>query len=128
MATSSQSLPYPNYETTDITSSMKAWKQSLDPNKSSEIRFLGDPSGTFMKAFDTEFDSAKVFGQNRSKRYAVTVEDGLVKEVFIEPDNTGVVGKFTDRPCLHFASGILPLQSTSMKTCQLTGSQFSLLR
>lgn len=76
---------------------MKAWGESLDANKSSNIRFLGDPSGAFTKAFDTEFDSAKVFGQNRSKRYAVTVEDGKVKDVFIEPDNTGVVGKSTDR-------------------------------
>jgi peroxiredoxin 5 len=71
---------------------MKAWGESLDASKSSTIRFLGDPSGAFTRAFDTEFDSAKVFGQNRSKRYAVTVENGKVKDVFIEPDNTGVVG------------------------------------
>jgi peroxiredoxin len=72
---------------------MKAWSESLDPTKASKIRFLGDPSGAFTRALDTEFDSAKVFGQNRSKRYAVTIQDGRVKEVFIEPDNTGVDGK-----------------------------------
>jgi peroxiredoxin 5 len=74
---------------------MKAWGETLDANKSSSIRFLGDPSGAFTKALDTEFDSAKVFGQNRSKRYAVTVESGKVKDVFIEPDNTGVNGQST---------------------------------
>lgn len=74
---------------------MKAWSESLDADKSSNIRFLGDPSGAFTKAFDVEFESAKVFGHNRSKRYAVTVENGKVKDVFIEPDNTGVVGEST---------------------------------
>ena len=72
---------------------MKAWGESLDPDKSSNIRFLADPSGAFTRAFDMEFESAQTFGQNRSKRYAVTVENGLVKDVFVEPDNTGVTGK-----------------------------------
>ncbi len=79
---------------------MKAWAETLDADKSSKIRFLGDPSGAFTKAFDTEFESAKIFGQDRSKRYAVTVENGKVKDVFIEPDNTGVDGKSADRPFL----------------------------
>ena len=79
---------------------MKAWSESLDANKSSHIRFLADPSGAFARALDTEFDSAKVFGQNRSKRYAITIENGRVKDVYIEPDNTGVVGK----PCNHLLS------------------------
>jgi peroxiredoxin len=93
-----------------MTSSMKAWKATLDPTKSSKIRFLGDPAGTFMRAFDTEFECAKIFGQNRSKRYAVTMEDGLVKEVYIEPDNTGVVGKSAGRPSLSSTNGVPPLQ------------------
>lgn len=73
---------------------MKAWGESLDPDRSSNIRFLADPSGAFTRAFDTEFESARTFGQNRSKRYAVTVDNGLVKDVFIEPDNTGVNGEW----------------------------------
>lgn len=40
------------------------------------------------------FDSTSVFGNQRSKRYALTVENGKVKEAFIEPDNTGVNGMF----------------------------------
>lgn len=91
---------FPPTQTPTISSSwlpnpsMKAWGASLDAEKSSKIRFLGDPSGAFTRALDTEFDSVKIFGQNRSKRYVVTVEDGKVKEVFIEPDNTGVNGEF----------------------------------
>ncbi len=72
---------------------MKAWRESFDTKQSNRIRFLADPTGAFTRALDTEFDSAKVFGQNRSKRYAITIENGRVKDVFIEPDNTGVVGK-----------------------------------
>jgi peroxiredoxin 5 len=94
---------------------MKAWSQTLDPDKSSTIRFLGDPSGVFMRAFDTEFDSSKVFGQNRSKRYAVIMENGVVKDAFIEPDNTGVVGKSPDQPSLPLTNSIAPSQYTSMK-------------
>ena len=71
---------------------MKAWGKTLDARGDSAIRFLGDPSGAFTKALGVEFESAKVFGQNRSKRYALTVEDGKVKGVFVEPDNTGVNG------------------------------------
>lgn len=40
------------------------------------------------------FDSTSVFGNQRSKRYALTVENGKVTETFIEPDNTGVNGMY----------------------------------
>lgn len=60
---------------------------------SNQIRFLGDPTGKFSEALDVTFDSTSVFGNQRSKRYALTVENGKVTETFIEPDNTGVNGK-----------------------------------
>lgn len=85
---------------------MKAWATSLDADKSSKIRFLGDPSGAFTRAMDTEFESTKVFGQNRSKRYVATIEDGKVKKVFIEPDNTGVDGEL-----------VIPVSSASVPVC-----------
>ena len=50
---------------------MKAWGKTLDARGDSGIRFLGDLSGAFTKALGVEFESAKVFGQNRSKRYAL---------------------------------------------------------
>ncbi|KJX94297.1 AhpC/TSA family protein [Zymoseptoria brevis] len=69
---------------------MGAWAESLDADKKSGIRFLADPHAEFNKKLDTLFDSAAVFGQDRSKRYALVTEDGKVKSVHIEPDNTGV--------------------------------------
>ncbi|KAK3698785.1 hypothetical protein LTR37_016789 [Vermiconidia calcicola] len=69
---------------------MKAWGEGLDPEKKSGIRFLGDPSGQFTNSLDLAFDAAAIFGHARSKRYAIVVEDGKVKEAHVEPDNTGV--------------------------------------
>ena len=57
-----------------------------------QIRFLGDSSGKWTEALDLTFDSTAVFGNNRSKRYALVVEDGKVKEAHVEPDNTGLNG------------------------------------
>ncbi|KAL2057623.1 hypothetical protein ABVK25_002007 [Lepraria finkii] len=69
---------------------MKAWGATLDPTSKTNIRFLGDPSGQFTKDLDLTFDSAAIFGNNRSKRYALVVEDGKGKSAHVEPDNTGV--------------------------------------
>ena len=57
-----------------------------------QIRFLGDPSGQFTKHLDLTFESSAIFGNDRSKRYALVVEDGKVKSAHVEPDNTGVNG------------------------------------
>ncbi|KAF2134612.1 AhpC/TSA family protein [Dothidotthia symphoricarpi CBS 119687] len=69
---------------------MKAWGKVLDPSGSSGIRFIADPSLAFTKALDLSFDGAKIFGGDRSKRYALVIEDGAVKEAHVEPDNTGL--------------------------------------
>ncbi|EKG17641.1 hypothetical protein MPH_05090 [Macrophomina phaseolina MS6] len=69
---------------------MKAWGDVLDPTGKSGIRFIADPTGAFTKALDLSFDSRAIFGNERSKRYALVVEDGKVKEAHVEPDNTGV--------------------------------------
>ncbi|KAI9787027.1 MAG: hypothetical protein M1835_002873 [Candelina submexicana] len=68
----------------------KAWGLTLDPDQKSGVRFLGDPSGKFTEALDLAFDGTAVFGGNRSKRYALVIEDGKVKEAHVEPDNTGL--------------------------------------
>lgn len=60
---------------------------------SSQVRFLGDPTGKFTEALDLSFDGTTIFGNHRSKRYALLVEDGKVKEAFVEPDNTGLNGR-----------------------------------
>lgn len=91
--------------------STKAWAKTLDPNGSSgvraelsmsleygteliypQIRFLADPNLKFTNALDLAFDGTAVFGGPRSKRYALVVEDGVVKEAHVEPDNTGLDG------------------------------------
>jgi peroxiredoxin len=38
------------------------------------------------------FDGTAIFGGPRSKRYALVLEDGKVKEIHAEPDNTGLDG------------------------------------
>jgi len=68
----------------------KAWGQSLDPNGDSGVRFLADPSADFTKALDLAFDGSAIFGGPRSKRYALEIENGKVKSLFVEPDSTGV--------------------------------------
>jgi 2-Cys peroxiredoxin 5 len=69
----------------------QAWKESLlKDNSAGEFRFLADPAGVLTSALDMEFDSEKIFGNKRSKRYALYVQNGKVKQVFVEPDNTGV--------------------------------------
>jgi 2-Cys peroxiredoxin 5 len=76
---------------------MNAWGKSLDPEKSTGIRFLADADGSFTRALDTEFEAAPLLGTNRSKRYALVVKDGKITDVNIEPDNTGLSGKPSHR-------------------------------
>ncbi len=54
-----------------------------------QIRFFADASGALTKALDLDFDGKAIFGNDRSKRYALVLEDGKVKSVHVEPDNTG---------------------------------------
>jgi peroxiredoxin len=103
-----------------IISSTKAWAESLDPkgasgvsclgvphgpfllgivyspyrsnSNPSQIRFLGDPTAQFTEALDLAFDGTAIFGGPRSKRYALELEDGKVKAMHVEPDNTGLDG------------------------------------
>ncbi|KKA28963.1 hypothetical protein TD95_000899 [Thielaviopsis punctulata] len=68
---------------------MKAWHDQMDPIKETKIRFLGDPSGAFTRALDLDFDGKAIFGNDRSKRYALVIENGKVAKAFVEPDNIG---------------------------------------
>ncbi|KAF2495578.1 Redoxin [Lophium mytilinum] len=76
---------------------MKAWGQALDPTGKSGIRFIADPALAFTKALDLDFDASAIFGGPRGKRYALLVEDGKVKEAFVEPDNTGISVSAADK-------------------------------
>jgi len=71
---------------------MGAWGTTLDPTGKSGIRFLADPHSELTTALDLSFDGAAIFGNARSKRYALVVENGKVTKAFVEPDNTGLDG------------------------------------
>lgn len=73
---------------------MKAWAKTLDPEEKSGLRFLGDPSSAFTSALEVGFENIPIFGGIRSKRYAIEIQDGIIRAVHIEPDNTGVDGEF----------------------------------
>ncbi|KAK6198769.1 Redoxin [Scheffersomyces amazonensis] len=69
----------------------KAWGDSLLTSVAgAQVKFLADPAGEFTKELDLSFDATKFFGNERSKRYALLVEDGKVTKTFVEPDNTSV--------------------------------------
>lgn len=87
---------------------MKAWASTLDPSNASGIRFLADPKAEFTTALDLAFDGTAIFGQPRSKRYALVVEDGKVKEAHVEPDNTGMSGEFFCPHTVDDVMGMVP--------------------
>lgn len=68
---------------------MDAWAKQLQ-NDSDEVKFVADAKGEFAKALDVAFDASKVFGNERSKRYALLVDNGKVTHTFIEPENTAI--------------------------------------
>lgn len=65
-----------------------AWSKSL--GTPADIRIIADTQGSFAKAGSHLFDSSKIFGNERSVRYATIVQDGKVVDEFVEPDKTGV--------------------------------------
>lgn len=69
-----------------------------------QIRFVADPTAGFTKALELGFDdAAALFGGTRSKRYALKVKDGKVAAAYVEPDNTGTAGEFTQpSPTIQF--------------------------
>jgi glutaredoxin/glutathione-dependent peroxiredoxin len=60
---------------------MDAWKKATLGDK---LEFLADGNGEFAKAVDLAFDGAGNGLGTRSKRYAMLVEDGVVKKLNIE--------------------------------------------
>uniref|UniRef100_G3QA91 Peroxiredoxin-5 n=1 Tax=Gasterosteus aculeatus aculeatus TaxID=481459 RepID=G3QA91_GASAC len=70
---------------------MAAWGK--EHGSDGKVRMLADPTGAFTKAVDLLLDSDQIvqaLGNKRSKRYAMLVEDGVVKKINVEPDGTGL--------------------------------------
>lgn len=55
---------------------------------------LADPKAEFTNAIDLCMDMASL--GKRSKRYSMLIENGKVKELNIEPDNTGLTCSLAD--------------------------------
>lgn len=73
---------------------MAAWGKHQGAD--GKVRMLADTNGDFTKALDVEVDLA-VLGGTRSKRYSMVVDNGIIKELNIEPDNTGLSCSLADR-------------------------------
>ncbi|XP_053988968.1 peroxiredoxin-5, mitochondrial [Hylaeus volcanicus] len=66
---------------------MAAWGK--EHGADGKVRMLADPTAQFTDALQLSVD-LPVLGGKRSKRYSMVLEDGVVKELNIEPDNTGL--------------------------------------
>merc|ERR1712168_1792736 len=70
---------------------MAAWGK--EQGADGKVRMLADPTGAFTKAVDLLLDNEKivqVLGNKRSQRYSMLVENGVVKQINVEPDGTGL--------------------------------------
>ncbi|PSR97741.1 tsa family protein [Coniella lustricola] len=76
---------------------MSAWGDALDPSGTLGLRFIADPTAEFTKALELDFDATKIFGNVRSKRYALVVEDGKVVSTHVEKDGTGTNDSMADK-------------------------------
>lgn len=66
---------------------MKAWGEATG-GVAAGLTFLADPEGAFTKAIGLDFTAPPLGLINRSKRYALYAEDGVVKVLNIEDDPT----------------------------------------
>ncbi|XP_043468218.1 peroxiredoxin-5, mitochondrial [Leptopilina heterotoma] len=73
---------------------MAAWGK--DQGAEGKVRMLADPSAAFTDALELSVDLPPLGGK-RSKRYSMVVEDGVVKELNVEPDNTGLSCSLADK-------------------------------
>lgn len=69
---------------------MDAWRKATDP--AGKIEFLADGNGDFAKAIDLSLDASGAGLGLRSRRYAMVIEDGVVKSLSID-ENPGKAEK-----------------------------------
>jgi peroxiredoxin len=63
---------------------MHFWAQHM--NAEGKLIFLADNNADFVKTIGLEFDASGGLGGTRSKRYAMLVEDGVVKVLNVESE------------------------------------------
>ena len=65
---------------------MDKWHSSFANN---ELSFMSDPKAQLANALDLSV-SLDALGGDRFKRFAMLMQDGVVKALEVEPDNTGI--------------------------------------
>lgn len=73
---------------------VSAWGKAH--NTSGKVRMLADPSAAFTKAVDLGVDLPPLGGL-RSKRYSMVVDKGVITQLNVEPDNTGLSCSLADK-------------------------------
>ncbi|KAL7010071.1 hypothetical protein EMMF5_000090 [Cystobasidiomycetes sp. EMM_F5] len=68
----------------------EAWKDKLGASGNGKIHFLADDAGKFTAAIGMGFEATPILGSIRSHRYTMLVEDGIVKLIEQEPNNSKV--------------------------------------
>lgn len=66
---------------------MSAWGKQHETT--GKVRMLADPSAAFTKEIDLTVDLPPL-GGIRSKRYSMIVDNGVVKQLNVEEDGTGL--------------------------------------
>lgn len=66
---------------------MGAWGEAQGAE--GKVMMLADPDASFTKALGLEVE-AGALGGTRSKRYSMTVENGVVTQLNVEPDGFGI--------------------------------------
>ena len=63
---------------------MHNWSEALNGGPASKVLFLADNNAEFARAAGLDFDATGGLGGTRSRRYAMLVEDGVVKVLNLE--------------------------------------------
>ncbi|XP_076463798.1 peroxiredoxin-5, mitochondrial-like [Babylonia areolata] len=67
---------------------MSAWAKFTKAD--GKIRMLADPRGEFTRAMGMEIECKKLLGTNRSQKYSLVVEDGIIQSINVDPEHTGL--------------------------------------
>lgn len=68
---------------------MTAWGKDVQ-NDNDQVTLLADSKGELARAMDLAFDASGALGNHRFQRFAAILENGVVKQLFVEPDRTGL--------------------------------------
>ncbi|EDV28867.1 Peroxiredoxin-5, mitochondrial [Trichoplax sp. H2] len=65
-----------------------AWGKSVGAEN--KVVMLADPVAAFTKAIGMDLDATPILGNIRSKRYSMILSDGVLTNLNVEPDGTGL--------------------------------------